>query len=195
VPAATRIAPTGSGSVPAGGGRSSPSQDAAFQVGDDVGQSRLESLLDERHHEDREDEQGQGEAGELEDICGGGSIDSADLAVTKTVSNATPRVGDVIAYTVTLRDVGPSAATGAAVTDLLPAGLTFISATPSQGSYNAATGQWVVGALTTAAPQTLQVQAMVVSTSTLINTAAITGADQVDPVSANNSASVAISPN
>ena len=57
----------------------------------------------------------------------------ADLALTKTVSDPTPNVGDTITFTVTLTNTGPDAATGVQVTDLLPAGLTFVSATPSQG--------------------------------------------------------------
>ena len=57
----------------------------------------------------------------------------ADLAVTKTVSDATPNVGDQITFTVTLSNHGPDAATGVQVTDLLPAGLTFVVATPEPG--------------------------------------------------------------
>ena len=61
---------------------------------------------------------------------------SADLVLLKTVSDPTPNVGDTITYTVTLVDNGPSDATGAAVTDLLPAGLTFVSATATEGTYD-----------------------------------------------------------
>ena len=60
--------------------------------------------------------------------------------MTKTVSNPTPNVGDPITFTVTLTNQGPDAATGVQVTDLLPAGLSFVSANPSQGSYNSGTG-------------------------------------------------------
>ena len=67
---------------------------------------------------------------------------AADLAVTKTVDNPTPNVGDTITFTVTLTNSGPDAATGVRVTDLLPAGLTFVSATPSQGTYDRDTGVW-----------------------------------------------------
>jgi large repetitive protein len=60
----------------------------------------------------------------------------ADLSVTKTVSDATPNVGDQITFTVTLTNAGPDAATGVQVTDLLPAGLSFVNATPGQGTYD-----------------------------------------------------------
>src|SRR5262249_10754501 len=71
----------------------------------------------------------------------------ADLALTKSVSNARPNVGDTITFTVTLSNKGPDAATGVAVTDLLPGGLTFVSATPGQGVYSGSTGLWTVGTL------------------------------------------------
>ena len=64
-------------------------------------------------------------------------------------------MGDTITYTVTVRDAGPSAATGVAVQDLLPAGLTFVSATPSRGSYNSGTGTWTIGNLSLSTAQTL----------------------------------------
>jgi uncharacterized repeat protein (TIGR01451 family) len=118
----------------------------------------------------------------------------ADLRVAKTVSNTTPTVGDTITYTVTVTNGGPANATGVALTDLLPAGLTFISATPSQGTYNSTTGLWAVGALATSSVATLQIQARVVTLSSQTNTASISQADQPDPVMANNSASATINP-
>src|SRR5262249_52144259 len=51
----------------------------------------------------------------------------ADLADAKAVSNARPNVGDTIFYTVTIANNGPNNATGVTLTDLLPAGLTFVS--------------------------------------------------------------------
>ena len=54
----------------------------------------------------------------------------ADLAVTKTVSDATPNVGDTITFTVTLTNQGPDTATNVQVTDVLPPGLTLVL-TPS----------------------------------------------------------------
>jgi uncharacterized repeat protein (TIGR01451 family) len=117
-----------------------------------------------------------------------------DLALTKTVSDSAPNVGDTITFTVTLSNNGPDPATNLTVQDLLPAGLTFVSATPSQGNYNSTTGVWTVGTVTTATPQTLTIQAAVVSPNPQTNTAAISHSDQFDPNAANNSASVTETP-
>jgi uncharacterized repeat protein (TIGR01451 family) len=115
----------------------------------------------------------------------------ADLALSKTVSNPSPSVGTQITYTITLSNLGPSPATNVTVNDLLPAGLTFVSATPSLGSYNSGTGAWTVGTVTTATPQTLQITATVNSASTITNTATISHSDQPDSNPGNNSASAA----
>ncbi len=56
--------------------------------------------------------------------------------MTKTVSNPTPNVGDTITYTITLTDDGPDTATGVQESATSSAGVSFVSATPSQGTYN-----------------------------------------------------------
>ena len=111
----------------------------------------------------------------------------ADLAVSKTVNNANPNVGDTITYTVTVTDNGPNNATGVTVQDLLPAGLTFVSATASEGSYDSGTGIWNVGNVNLATAETLAIQATVTAANYSMNAATITHADQFDPVPANNS--------
>ena len=118
----------------------------------------------------------------------------ADLSVTKTVSDATPNVGDQITFTVTLSNQGADAATGVQVTDLLPAGLTFVSATPSQGTYNNVSGVWTVGTVSSGVPQTLSITALVVSPAAQTNTGTISDADQFDPITANNTASATEAP-
>jgi uncharacterized repeat protein (TIGR01451 family) len=118
----------------------------------------------------------------------------ADLQVSKTVSNPTPNVGDTVTFTVTLTNVGPATATNVAVQDQLPAGLTFVSATPSQGTYSSATGDWNVGTVSPTAPQTLLIQATVVSPSSQTNTATISHSDQFDPNTGNNSAGATETP-
>ncbi len=118
----------------------------------------------------------------------------ADLQITKTVSNARPNVGDTIAFTVTLTDLGPGIATNVKVADLLPAGLTLVSAVPSQGTYNSATGLWSVPTVTTALARTLILNARVNNPDPQTNTATVTAADQFDPNPGNNTASVTETP-
>jgi uncharacterized repeat protein (TIGR01451 family) len=113
----------------------------------------------------------------------------SDLAVTKTVSDATPNVGDQITFTVTGKNNGPDTATGVQLTDLLPAGVTLATATPGQGTYNSTTGLWDVGALANGAQTVLTIAATVVSPATATNTGSISAADQFDPNTANNAAS------
>jgi uncharacterized repeat protein (TIGR01451 family) len=118
----------------------------------------------------------------------------ADLALTKTVDDPTPNVGDAVTFTVTLTDRGPDTATNVTVQDLLPAGLTFVSASPSQGTYNSTTGAWAVGTVTTATPQTLQIHATVASPAAQTNTASISHSDQFDPLAGNNTSTATVTP-
>jgi uncharacterized repeat protein (TIGR01451 family) len=77
------------------------------------------------------------------------------------VDNPTPNVGDVITLTVTLTNSGPADATGVKVTDALPAGLLFQSATASQGTYDEGTGVWNVGTVGEGDSETLTIEATV----------------------------------
>jgi uncharacterized repeat protein (TIGR01451 family) len=114
------------------------------------------------------------------------------VRISKSVSNASPHIGDQVTYTITASDDGPSPASGVQVTDLLPAGLAFVSATPSQGSYDSSSGVWTVGSLAKNASATLSILAAVSQTGTITNTAFKSAEAEHDPNSSNNSASAAI---
>ncbi len=116
----------------------------------------------------------------------------ADVAVTKTVSNAAPVVGDDDVYTVTAHDNGPLAATGVTVTDVLPNGVVYVSSTASQGSYDPASGTWTVGSLAVAGTATLHITVRLSATGVIKNTATKSGETQIDPIPANNVSSVSI---
>jgi uncharacterized repeat protein (TIGR01451 family) len=122
----------------------------------------------------------------------------AEMAVTKTVNTSTPSPNDNVIYTVSLHNNGPINGSGMKLTDLLPSGLTYVSATPSQGTYTSASGLWDVGGtVAVGATATLAITAKVnqdMGGTTIANTAAITAAGQFDTVAANNQASVSLTP-
>jgi uncharacterized repeat protein (TIGR01451 family) len=117
---------------------------------------------------------------------------TADVAITKRVSEATPRVGDPVTFTVTATNHGPNDATGVQVSDSLPVGLTWQSVTPSQGHYDPTTGAWTVGTLATGAAATLDLTARVDQAGALTNVATKTVADQFDPNPSNNAGGVTL---
>ena len=67
------------------------------------------------------------------------------------VDRTDPSVGETVSFTVTATDRGPSDASGVVVQDALPPGLTLMSASPSQGTYDPGTGTWAVGAIAVSA--------------------------------------------
>ena len=117
---------------------------------------------------------------------------AADIAVTKTVSNATPSVGANVTFTVTAHNGGPNPTTSLQVTDLVPAGLTFVSATQTQGTYAAGSGIWDVGVLPVGATATLSIVVTVTGTSPVTNVASRSSSSPIDPNSANDSASAVV---
>ena len=84
-----------------------------------------------------------------------------DLHLTKTSSVGSVTSGQTFSYTITLTNNGTLAATGVQVRDLLPASLTYVSSTASQGSYNNTTGIWTVGTVAIGASLTLTINVTV----------------------------------
>jgi uncharacterized repeat protein (TIGR01451 family)/fimbrial isopeptide formation D2 family protein len=115
----------------------------------------------------------------------------ADLTMTKLVNQTTPIFGTPVTYTLLVHNNGPTTATDVVATDLLPAGLMFLAAAPSQGSFNPGSGQWTIGTLPNGATATLQITAIVATIGPITNTASVT-AEEFDPDLANNVSSVAI---
>ncbi len=119
-------------------------------------------------------------------------VTQADIGLTKTVDDPTPNVGSNVHFVVTATNHGPGDATGVQVTDQLPATLTFVSATQSQGTYYPATGLWDIGSLGNGASAILQVTATVTRSGPITNTATKTAADQPDTNVANDTASATV---
>lgn len=120
----------------------------------------------------------------------------AELQLSKNVSVPTPSEGQIVTFNISVRNNGPSTATGVQVTDVVPAGLTFLAASASQGTYDSGSGLWVVGNLTNGTQHQLTIDTIVNSGTagqTITNTGVITASDLSDPNLGNNSASAAIS--
>jgi uncharacterized repeat protein (TIGR01451 family) len=115
--------------------------------------------------------------------------DGADLAITQTDSADPVEIGNTVTYTLAVRNNGILDATGVNVTDNLPAGLTYQSATPSQGSCSEAGGaiSCALGSLANGADATIDVAATADTPGTVSNTAGVQ-ADQPDGNTQNNSA-------
>ena len=65
---------------------------------------------------------------------------AADLSLTKTDSPDPVLAGELLTYTLAVHNAGPSSATAVELTDTLPAGVTFVSADPTQGSCSESSG-------------------------------------------------------
>lgn len=117
----------------------------------------------------------------------------ADLAVAKTVNNPTAGVGSNVTFTITASNLGPDPASSVVVNDVLPSGFALVSATPSVGTWTAP--NWNIGNLASGGTATLTIVARVNAGGSYSNTATISGAStQADPVSANNSSTVVVTP-
>ena len=85
--------------------------------------------------------------------------------------------------------MGISSDTNVTVTDLLPTGYTFVSATPTTGVYDDTTGIWTIGNFSNSSSAVLTIQAIVNATGNYTNSACIDG-DNSDPIAPNNCSSV-----
>ena len=83
------------------------------------------------------------------------------LTQDKTVDAATAHEGDTLTYTMTVGNTGTADATGVTATETLPAGVTFVSATASTGTFDSTSGVWTVGTVAVGATETLTVTATV----------------------------------
>ena len=117
---------------------------------------------------------------------------AADLAVTKTLDTSPLVAGRPASFTMTVTNNGPQTATGVTVTDPIPAGLTGISTTPSQGACTiAAAVSCTLADLAVGQSETIQITGTVSPSmdpgAALTNTATVSGT-RTDPNPGNNTA-------
>ena len=115
----------------------------------------------------------------------------ADIAITKLASKTQLGRGEVVTYTIKVKNNGPQAATNVNVRDVLPQGLELV---PGAYNFNLASGvitKWY-GSLAAGATDSISFQARVTKKGEIVNTAEVTYADQVDPNLANNKSTVTV---
>ncbi len=112
------------------------------------------------------------------------TLAGADLVISKTVSDPTPRAGATVVYTLGLTNQGPGRATGVVVSDTLPLDVAYVG-DDGGGAYDEGVGAWTVGTLGAGQSVTLQLTATVgagLSPGTVVtNTALIGASQQADP--------------
>jgi uncharacterized repeat protein (TIGR01451 family)/CSLREA domain-containing protein len=120
-----------------------------------------------------------------------------DVSIAKGVDNTAPEVNANVVFTVTVANsnaAGINQATGVQVRDILPAGLQFVSASATSGTYDSAAGIWTVGTINPGTSFQLQITAKVLTTGTKTNQAEITNVNQADIDTTNHVATASVTP-
>ncbi len=116
-----------------------------------------------------------------------------DYSVAVTTSQTAPDPDDALTLTVTYANTG-TAATSCVASAPIPAGLTFVSATPSQGTYLA--GTWTIGSVASGGSATLELAVTVDSDQAgedIVFTAShVSGDPANDPDSSDNTDSLTL---
>jgi uncharacterized repeat protein (TIGR01451 family) len=116
-------------------------------------------------------------------------IQGADLSLSKSVDDPTPNETSQVVYTIRVENAGPSDVSSVEVMEPLTNGLTYVSDTTTQGSYNSGSGLWDVGDLNMGSSAVLTVTATVdVGTfgTVITNLSRISSVDLPDPNSGND---------
>ena len=128
-------------------------------------------------------------------LAAGGTTTGADLQVSGSASTGSPNPGAAYSYTFQVRNSGPETAAAATLTDALPAGVGYVSATVNGASAacsSLATVSCDLGDLASGGQATVVVNVTApLAVGTFSNTGTA-GSSVADPNSANNSVTVSI---
>lgn len=112
---------------------------------------------------------------------------TAELAIRQTTATKTVTVGGTAAYSYSIANNGPWTATGITISNQIPAGTSYVSATSSQGTYNIVNGALIcnLGTLVTGASANFSINLRADSIGAITNQAALS-LSQIDPILTNN---------
>jgi len=118
------------------------------------------------------------------------SPSSADLSVTKTASPNPAQAGVTLSYRITATNNGPAVATNVNVTDPLQAGVTFVSASTTQGNCNGtSTVNCILGTLAVGSSAIVTINVTPSAAGQITNSATV-NASESDFDSTNNSSTI-----
>jgi uncharacterized repeat protein (TIGR01451 family) len=117
---------------------------------------------------------------------------SADLALSLTANPHPVLVGQVLTYTLTITNAGPSDATDVTLSNQFPATVSLVSVQPSQGSCSGTTTlSCSLGAVISGADASIEIQVIPNQAGQITDTASVTNSTS-DPDLSNNSASITV---
>jgi uncharacterized repeat protein (TIGR01451 family) len=116
-------------------------------------------------------------------------LPEADLTVSESTDPPQAVTGVSFNEIVRVSNAGPDAASNVSVMAAVPAGLTFVSATATSGSYDPSSGIWRVANVAVGGSETLTLTEIPLASGTVQLTASKTGEDQYDLVAGNDSSS------
>ncbi len=119
------------------------------------------------------------------------ALSVADLSMVAQANPSIATVGANLTCVIAVTNHGPATATSVALLDNLPAGVTFVSASASVGTWKIVGGTltWSVGSLHSGAGATITVASTPTTVGTLANTLLVS-ANEIDPNFADNSATM-----
>ncbi|MFM1944682.1 MAG: hypothetical protein RI897_3664, partial [Verrucomicrobiota bacterium] len=119
---------------------------------------------------------------------------STDLGVGKSVSAGEVPLGESVVYGLSVTNAGPNAAGGVVVSDVMPAGVSFVDAVTASGvwTYESGTLTWEVGSLSVGEVATLEVDGFAASVGVWTNRVSVL-AEEIDAVVENDVAEAVVS--
>jgi uncharacterized repeat protein (TIGR01451 family) len=118
---------------------------------------------------------------------------TTDVSITKTANTGRFAPGSNATYTIVATNNGPAVATNVVVTDVLPAGTTLVSATPTQGSCSGTTTvTCTLGVLLPSSSASIALVVTLPQTYGPVANTATVSSDNADSNPANNSATATV---
>jgi uncharacterized repeat protein (TIGR01451 family) len=110
----------------------------------------------------------------------------ADLELSLASDKTTANIDDIVTLRLTLTNKGTGAATSIKVKQVLASGLTFVSSSPQQGTYDSVSGIWDAGNIAKDNIAFIDIVTKVTSGGSLSNTAEVIAVAETDPDSTPN---------